>query len=76
MPVLKEFICTKRTKSSKEPFHYDVKLEEYDLFDDYLEMIIQFGVGHMINGYSWAELRQWIGDGMKWILIWLSAWGL
>lgn len=31
-------------KGDKNPFHYDVMLEEYDVFDDYLEMVIQFGV--------------------------------
>ena len=33
--------CMKRRLNSK---HADVFLSEYDQFDDYLEMVIQFGV--------------------------------
>ena len=52
-PFVKEvFLATKmQRKGNKQkclPPH-DLTLTEYDLFDDYLEMVIQFGVNKFIN---------------------------
>ncbi len=49
VPIVKEFIFSKR-KGNKPSFQYDFLLEEYDLFDDYLEMVIQFGVSAGMHG--------------------------
>lgn len=53
LPLVKEvFLVTKmQRKANKQkclPPH-DLTLTEYDLFDDYLEMVIQFGVNTFIN---------------------------
>ena len=51
IPIVKEFIFSKRKAGNKPSFHYDFLLDEYDLFDDYLEMVIQFGVSAGIQGW-------------------------
>lgn len=48
LPFLKGmFVSRKKKKVNGEGTHdlSDVALSEYDQFDDYLEMVIQFGVG-------------------------------
>ena len=50
LPLIKYFAATtiqdKKRKGAKilPPLSVDVALAEYDVFDDYLEMVIQFGV--------------------------------
>ena len=55
LPLIKYFaaktIRGKKQKSVKmlPPLPVDVALAEYDVFDDYLEMVIQFGVRKLIQ---------------------------
>ena len=55
LPLIKYFAATtiqdKKRKSAKmlPPLSVDVALAEYDVFDDYLEMVIQFGVREPIG---------------------------
>lgn len=58
LPLLKYFITKtlqdKKQKSTNtpSPLPADVALAEYDVFDDYLEMVIQFGVRKLVNAIS------------------------
>ena len=55
LPLIKYFaaktVQDKKQKSAKmlPPLPVDVALAEYDVFDDYLEMVIQFGVRKLIR---------------------------
>ena len=52
LPFLKGlFVSRKKKKANGDKMAEalsDTALTEYDQFDDYLEMVIQFGVGHNI----------------------------
>ena len=50
LPFLKELLFAKKMeRKEKKDIPYDVVLNDYDLFDDYLEMVIQFGVRDVHN---------------------------
>lgn len=44
--------CMKRKHNLK---HEDILLAEYDQFDDYLEMVVQFGVSKLSSGDIWLK---------------------
>ena len=49
LPLLQEVLLTKKLeKKSRKSLPPDLALAEYELFDDYLEMVIQFGVCNYI----------------------------
>lgn len=47
IPFLKEVLMTRKLiqkNGSKSPLPTDIVFADYDLYDDYVEMVIQFGV--------------------------------
>lgn len=58
IPFVKElFISGVEKKRGREGRIPDTILAEYDQFDDYLEMVIQFGVSAILN-FSFARNRK------------------